>query len=416
MLQKIAIENCYVFSDKVEFSLEADMRNKRFGYNVKNAGKFNTLKSIGIYGQNNAGKTCLFTCIKDLKNILLGKKHQLQKNIFIKNNISSISIEFLDNEVKYKYSFKHDFSKSEFIYEKLSMIERDVHNNEKETTLLEKNFEDKIFKSFNKEIEKMAPYLAKDKILIHLIDSDQFPKFNDLKKILIAFAEKIEVINMTNIPLDKTIDKLKNNDSSVNKIKNLIINSDLYLDDYRYDESMPFFKGTSDQSPKEKVLNLPDKYADMFKLVSVYKGQQLPSFIFDSTGTKKIAALASYIIEALEQGKILFVDEIDSGIHSKLTRAIVSMFNNELNEKGQLIFTIHDTSLLDCKKLFRKKQIWFIHKDIERTYLYSLADFTADKDGIRDTSDISSMYKKGKLGAIPEPKLIKSLLEVSANE
>lgn len=51
--------------------------------------------------------------------------------------------------------------------------------------------------------------------------------------------------------------------------------------------------------------------------------------IFDSTGTKKIAAMASYVIEALEQGRILVVDELDSSIHFKLTRAIVAMFNNE---------------------------------------------------------------------------------------
>ena len=69
---------------------------------------------------------------------------------------------------------------------------------------------------------------------------------------------------------------------------------------------------------------------DQIRLVSTYKGVPVPSMLFDSTGTKKIAALASYVIEALEQGRMLVVDELDSSIHFKLTRAIVAMFNMNL--------------------------------------------------------------------------------------
>ena len=140
----------------------------------------------------------------------------------------------------------------------------------------------------------------------------------------------------------------------------------------------------------------------------------MPSLLFDSTGTKKIAALASYVIEALEQGKILVIDELDSSIHFKLTRAIVAMFNNELNESAQMIFTVHDINLMDCKRMFRKEQIWFVHKDEEGVYVYSLADFTAE-DGIRDTTDIIEKYKKGVLGALPDPELSNSLLSIKGN-
>ena len=137
-----------------------------------------------------------------------------------------------------------------------------------------------------------------------------------------------------------------------------------------------------------------------------------PSILIDSTGTKKIVALASYVLEAIEKGRILVVDELDSSLHFKLTRAIVALFNNEINTAGQLIFTIHDISLLDCKRLFRKEQVWFIHKDRNRTWLYSLAEFKSRNHGTRDTTDIIEHYKKGVYGAVPEPSLIKVLLEV----
>ncbi|MFW5631608.1 MAG: AAA family ATPase [Acetivibrio ethanolgignens] len=133
---------------------------------------------------------------------------------------------------------------------------------------------------------------------------------------------------------------------------------------------------------------------DQIRLVSTYKGVHVPGMIFDSIGTKKIAAIASYVIEALEQGRILVVDELDSSIHFKLTRTIVAIFNNELNTSAQMIFTVHDINLMDCKRMFRKEQIWFVHKDEEDVYVYSLADFTAQQ-GVRDTTDVMEKYRKG---------------------
>lgn len=172
---------------------------------------------------------------------------------------------------------------------------------------------------------------------------------------------------------------------------------------------------SAEERPEEKALNIPEQIMDQIRLVSVYKGVPVPSILFDSTGTKKIAAIASYIIEGLEKGRILIVDELDSSIHFKITRAIVAMFNNELNSNAQLIFTIHDINLMDCKKMFRKEQIWFVHKDNEGVYVYSLAEFTAQQ-GVRDTTDIMEKYRKGVLGALPDPELIRSLLSIKGNK
>lgn len=121
------------------------------------------------------------------------------------------------------------------------------------------------------------------------------------------------------------------------------------------------------------------------------------------------------MIEALAQGRILVIDELDSSIHFKLTRAIVNLFNNELNDQAQLICTVHDINLMDCNRMFRKEQVWFVHKDNEGVYVYSLADFTA-QDGIRqDTTDIMEKYRQGVLGALPDPDLLNSLLDIKAN-
>lgn len=210
---------------------------------------------------------------------------------------------------------------------------------------------------------------------------------------------------------------MKNRNSMQEKITSFIKNADLYMDNFEYVDmdsiNLELEKGKD--KPEEKVLDIPENIMDQIWLVSTYKGVKVPSLLFDSTGTKKIAALASYIIEGIEHGRILVVDELDSSIHFKLTRAIVAMFNNELNKDAQLIFTVHDISLIDCKKIFRKEQIWFVHKDKESVYVYSLADFTA-QDGVRDTTDIREKYRNGALGALPDPELIYSLLDIKGNK
>ena len=57
-------------------------------------------------------------------------------------------------------------------------------------------------------------------------------------------------------------------------------------------------------------------FMDQIKIVSVYKGRPVPSIIFDLLGTRKIAALASYVIETIEQGKMLVIDELDSSLRT----------------------------------------------------------------------------------------------------
>lgn len=210
-----------------------------------------------------------------------------------------------------------------------------------------------------------------------------------------------------------TIKLMKNKNQLQQKVVDFIKNADLYMDNFEYvdmDQIKVEFED-GNEKPDEKVLELSEMVMDQIRLVSTYKGVPVPSMIFDSTGTKKIAALAGYVIEGLEQGRILVIDELDSSIHFKLTRAIVAMFNNELNINAQMIFTVHDINLMDCKKMFRKEQIWFVHKDREGVYIYSLADFTAQQ-GVRDTTDIMEKYRKGALGALPDPDLINSLLNI----
>ena len=410
MIIEVRAENCYAFRDEITFSMKADMRSKKFSSNVHKENKFNILKTVGIYGPNNAGKTCLIKCIRAIRGILLDEENELMTNIFTGNSVCELGMTFMSTGRKFAYDFKYDVQNKEYIYEKFSEIKKDEYDNEKEVCWLKKDSLSGEYKCIDENLQGMFSVISKNNLLYNLIEVSKFEKMAEMKSHLTGLAKKIEVVNMNNIPMKHTIELMKNKNSLQNKIVAFIKNADLYLDNFEYvemDNIETEFEGSNDK-PEEEVLDAVENLMDQIRLVSTYKGVRVPSLLFDSTGTKKIAALASYVIEALEQGKILVIDELDSSIHFKLTRAIVAMFNNELNESAQMIFTVHDINLMDCKRMFRKEQIWFVHKDEEGVYVYSLADFTAE-DGIRDTTDIIEKYKKGVLGALPDPELYYSI-------
>ncbi|MBE5064261.1 ATP-binding protein [Lachnospiraceae bacterium DSM 108991] len=416
MIIEIRVKNCFVFEEQISFSMKADMRNKKFASNVHKENNFNVLKTAGIYGSNNAGKTCLIKCIKAIKRILLNQKPSLMSNIFTDSSICELGVTFLAFGRKFVYDFKYDVAEKEFIYESFSEILKDQYGNEKEVLWLVKDSLQGQYDCADEEAVQMMSLMAKNNLLCYLIDTNKFEHLAEMKRIIVDFAEKIDIINMNNIPMEHTINLMKNKNQLQHKIVEFIKNADLYMDNFEYVD-MDQIKLKADdekEKPDEKVLELPETIMDQIRLVSTYKGVPVPSMLFDSTGTKKIAALAGYVIEGIEQGRILVIDELDSSIHFKLTRAIVAMFNNELNSNAQMIFTVHDINLMDCKKMFRKEQIWFIHKDDKGVYVYSLGDFTAQQ-GVRDITDIMGKYKKGALGALPEPDLINSLLSIKGN-
>ncbi|HKM54893.1 MAG TPA: ATP-binding protein [Isosphaeraceae bacterium] len=118
----------------------------------------------------------------------------------------------------------------------------------------------------------------------------------------------------------------------------------------------------------------------------------------ESNGTQMMLQLLGPIYEALQVGGVLFIDELDTSLHPHLTRQLVRLFHDpESNPKGaQLIFTTHDTSLLD-PTLFRRDQIWFTAKDASgATDLYSLDDYKPRKD-----EAIQKGYLAGRYGAVP---------------
>ena len=414
MLISLTINNYQIYNQEVEFSMRANMHFRHFQSSVYKCNKLNILKSSIVIGPNNAGKTCLVKALKTMKGIMLNQNHSIQRNFFSGDDISEMAITFLEGGHEYCFSLKYDSKKEEYIYERFSEVFHDVHNNVREEVLLLRDIENSDYRCRDLELVPVMKVAAKNNILVYAFDPSGFPSLKMIKEAMVSFASKMDIIDMNNIPFNKTVECMKSDNAMKEKIVSFVKNADLSLDDFRYlnDDELKI-SVIAKEKPQEQALSSSKQLLDMLHLASVYKDVVVPSLLYDSTGTKKIAAIASHVIDAIENDRVLIVDELDNSLHFKLTRAIIAMFNNELNNKAQLIATVHDISLLDCQTLFRKDQIWFAHKDKDNAYLYSLSEFTSEKDKTRSNSDLIEKYKRGVFGALPEPDLFGSLLEVS---
>jgi hypothetical protein len=117
-----------------------------------------------------------------------------------------------------------------------------------------------------------------------------------------------------------------------------------------------------------------------------------------SVGTQKLFRLFGLLIESIEKGKLLVIDEFDSSLHTLLTQELIKLFHTKTNKKGQLLIAVHDTNLLK-KEIFRRDQIWFFEKEKNgSTDFYSLVQY---KEFVRNDASFEKGYLEGRYGGIP---------------
>jgi len=138
----------------------------------------------------------------------------------------------------------------------------------------------------------------------------------------------------------------------------------------------------------------------MFPIFEHRSGQGSATFELheESDGTQRLFSLAAPVLDVLKHGRVLVVDELDRSLHTLLVRRLVGMFHDPaLNPRGaQLIFSTHDTSLLD-HTLFRRDQVWFAEKDeSQATRIFPLSDFSPRKHEAWERG-----YLMGRYGAVP---------------
>ena len=141
-------------------------------------------------------------------------------------------------------------------------------------------------------------------------------------------------------------------------------------------------------------------------------GKAVFSIQDESSGTRNLLFLGVPVLDILSRGKTLLVDELDTSLHTLLVRQLVRLFNSPRTNTGnaQLIFTTHDTSLLDAEGLFRRDQIWFMEKGADQaSSLIALSEYSPRKNEALERG-----YLMGRYGGIPFLDRSKGLLHHGA--
>jgi len=121
----------------------------------------------------------------------------------------------------------------------------------------------------------------------------------------------------------------------------------------------------------------------------------------ESAGTLQAFALfVNYILEGLEKGLLVIIDEIELKIHQNLVAYMIGLFqNSEVNTKNaQLIFSFHNTAFME---ILSPEQLWFAEKNEQgHSDFYCAANVTGIPDLYK--KNLETLYRIGRFGAKPK--------------
>lgn len=420
MLLQFSIKNFTVFRDKATLSLVASNYDKdtREAENVFESSKFDyrLLKSAVVYGANASGKSKLLEAMAFMGQFVNNSSKDTQKgeridvepfalNTETENEPSEFEVIFLFNDEQYRYGFEITKERvvAEWLYHKpktkeIELFYRD--GNQFETHA----------KNFAKGSMVAKQGLVRDNALLISVAA----QFNDEAAITVLdwfkrlnYISGLKESNYQGFTMNRTEDPCHKA-----KILELLKAADLGIQDVRIQkldfDSLP--KGMPKEVKDNLIREAKDRNVDLVDVfISHKKYNENKQAVHDigfpiddeSSGTKKFYALTGPILDVLENGDMLVVDELDSKLHPNLVCKIVSLFNSEKHNphNAQLIFNTHDSNLLSSG-LFRRDQIWFTNKDkYGEAKLYSLADFKSEE--VKKNEPFEDNYIKGKYGAVP---------------
>lgn len=423
MLIQFSVKNFRTFKDKAKLSFIASNYDKdtREDENIFHDINHNLrlLKSSVIYGANASGKSKFIEALVFMKKFVITSSKDSQKgdkisvepfklNSVSEKEPSEFEIIFTHKNIIYRYGFEvtNKIVISEWLYSKPKTKEIELFYRDYQKFEIHK-------RNFQKGNTLVKEGLIRDNALL-LSVAAQFNEKTSVK--IIEWFKNIGTIS--GIKEDGyegyTINKAKDVNFK-NKILELLKAADLGIQDIQVEmldlEKLPndmpkelkefIIKKSEEEEGAEflsDVLTSHKKYDNNNNLVGKVN---LSLDDDESFGTRKFFALTGPVLDSLENGHTLVIDELDSKLHPNLVCKIVSLFNSkEKNPKNaQLLFNTHDTNLLSSG-LFRRDQVWFTEKNkFGEGKLYSLADFKSDD--VRKNDPFEDNYIRGKYGAVP---------------
>jgi len=409
MLIEFSVQNFRSFKEKAILSLEAATDDWLESECVTTVGGLRLLKSAAIFGANAGGKSNFLKAMAVFRNFIRNSSKETQQGEKIpvmpfrlhqdtESAPTKFEAIFLQNGARYRYGFgaTTDQVETEWLFRQKDST-RETCLFTREGTEFKVSAEFREGKGLEERTRSNALFLSVTAQFNGSIAGEIFNWLNRFRNI----SGLDDADNM-----DSIANWLKDRNYS-EQIKELTRQADIGIEDIRAIEK-PNAHGDAFSTLGRLGLRSLAAYPGTGFSIKTYhqkfNAEQKPvglvEFDLDadeSAGTKKFLALAGPFLEALTTGSILFVDELETRLHTRLTRALVSQFNSYTNTPaGQLIFASHDAGLLESKRI-RRDQVWFTEKDdFGASRLYSLAEFKVRKDAKFDKE-----YLFGQFGGVP---------------
>lgn len=440
MILRIILQNFFSFKEQTEFNLFPSSRSAQLTDHIVSQDHTKVVRLSAIYGANGAGKSNLIKAISIIREIIVDGSLEKISSTFYKmpfllkkesqNDAVSAAVEFFHKGVIYYYSIS--FKKNCVVGEELYVTKKDSD----ELVFSRKVIDDVQDIEFCKAFVERDPnnpifakalaekILAKSDLLISFM-GEKYPKeIPPISDAYSWFCNNMEIVEpslMSGITahlldknpkmlalLNKTLPEMKTGISSI-EIKKIILQEN--------DETLSSGLRYRIQQAKETpgiAIPAGNKYDSRVYASVVYENNECvlkimqplhidgegSEFIMplesESDGTIRLIDYIPFIYSILNEDKVFFIDEIERSVHPIMIKVIISKISENSSCKGQLIFTTHESCLLD-QKILRADEIWFAQKDSDQaTHIYPLSDFNIHK-----TANIELGYLNGRYGGIP---------------
>lgn len=425
MVIEFSIENYLSFKEKVTFSFQAaSIKEHPDHVFEENDGRNNILLGALLYGANGSGKSNLIHGLSLMKDFVINSSKDKQANEeipveFFKlnsesiNKPSSFEVSILLNGEFFRYGFTMDKEKifKEWLFTKIKNKEKLLFIREFQKNLMKYDYQiDNDFKIG----DPIEPTLVRKNALFLSVSS----QFNgEFSKKIVKWFSTITFISGTNYSdfIEYTADLI--GDSNYRKlILEFLKAANLGFYDVKVQKKEITDEMLGGLPIEFKKLFLASKSRNVTNIRTIHTkrdhlGRKVGEVEFDlmkeeSLGSQKFFALAGPIINSLLSGSLLIIDEFDSRLHPDLSRFIIQIFQNPLNnsKNSQFLFSSHNTQFLD-RNLFRRDELFFIDKtEWESSYLYNIYNMSKqipELPNVRNDASFEKDYLEGKYGAIP---------------
>lgn len=441
MLLRFVVENFRSFRDSTEFNLFPYRKLGKLKHHIQRGSGVDALKLSAIYGANASGKSNFIRAIRCVQHYLV--KGELPPEIFTEHfrldadyarKPTVFGVEFVAQEQVFLYALKFDRNRilGEELYRSGLGNKSDepifVFDAQADTVL---RFSDAFYASSkNKLLAELLneSLLKKNRSVLLQLTEIENNALADLHTAIEFLKNGINLITPDTRPTG-FLSELINNTDFLNFTRNIVRSFHVGIQDLKI-ERIPLRDYFGENEPEairhvlqqlnqnpplniqraeitmrsetgdELVITSDPEGVFVHRLSFVQKteNEQESVFLIDdqSDGTRRLLDFLPAFLYVLQEKKTVIIDEIERSLHPILIKQLIQKFSADATTKGQLIFTTHESNLLDLK-IFRRDEIWFTEKSPTGvSNLYPLSRFQE-----HHTIDVRRGYLSGRYGAIP---------------